>query len=234
MLSDTKDGDENTKSLASDFDPLLVAAMSHKVMPVQIKAERRPRVLKVVNKDGAVVGETTHGKALAAAARLAAIQTATQDGVRPESILCVDCNSSVEVKPGPLPSRCKSCTKKRRAKKEAERRKNEPNKTRDSAAKSRKRHKAEAQEKYRKDKAANPEKYREKNRLYLRKNQQANRDRVSAWKKQNAEKLRQQDLRRQEKKNATRRATSARKKAERLAAYAEQQATPFTKLGSNS
>lgn len=99
---------------AEDFETLAAATVLERG-PVPIKASKgRTRLLKVVDKSGAVVGLVTHGKVLEGAARVAEIEIAVIDERRSEAICCVDCGA---LRPtsgkGRMPERCKPCAKKR-------------------------------------------------------------------------------------------------------------------------
>ena len=143
--------DEASVVLAEDSDTLLAAAMDYKVTPVVLKgSELRKRPVKIT-RNGEVVRVEPHGKVLDGLARREVIQTATQDGRRPDLILCIECKAPREVKRGPLPKHCKSCGAK--AKREAKR------KSRAANPEARR----EADRKYR---AANPEAKREAKRKY--------------------------------------------------------------------
>ena len=102
------------KQIAESFEAIAAEAV-HARGPVPIKAGKgRTRTLKIVDKSGAVVGVTTHGKVLEGAARVAEIEIAVQGGTRPEFILCVCCKRPRATDPnGPLPKKCTECTKKR-------------------------------------------------------------------------------------------------------------------------
>src|SRR4051812_12477653 len=141
------------KELAEDSETLLAAAMTHEVKPVFLKGsevlDRKDRVVLVYNKEGAIVGATTLRGARDAAARLAAIQTTMQEGVRPKEVLCADCPKLVKVNRGPLPKRCATCARANRLDQLRARHTADPQKNRDTV---------------RAWRAANPEKTRQKNR----------------------------------------------------------------------
>ena len=111
--------------LAEDSEALLTAAMSHKIDPVHLKGgealDRTNKVIFVFNKEGKITGATTPRGVRDGAARVAAIQTTMQDGVRPDVILCIDCKVPREVHRGAMPKRCAQCSRDEKAKRAADR-----------------------------------------------------------------------------------------------------------------
>ena len=201
--------------IAETFETLAEEIVDARLSVAPVKAgQGRARILKVVNKDGKVVGLVTHGKVLEAAARAAQLEIEVQDGTRPDVILCIECKAPREVKTGPLPKHCKSCAAKanREAQRKAQRKWRAANPEANREAK-------------RKRRAAYPEANRDAERKWRAANLEANREADRKWRAANLEANREAERKRYaanpEAQREAQRKYRARKKAEHEAEKAK-------------
>lgn len=142
----------------------------------EIKASKgKARLFKVINRAGEVVGRTTHGKVLEAAARVAEIELAVVDGQRPTRVPCIGCGALREVAKyaGALPKWCVECKKRKKCEREQRRRAADPE-THRARRKAWNAANADKIKEHRRSKyAANPKKYKERARAWAVANPEA-------------------------------------------------------------
>lgn len=144
------------------------------------KVAKRSRPIIVVPKDGGELREVSHEDVLSGLVKKTATEIAHVDG-RPEYVLCLDCRKPVATRAmGPVPSRCKRCTKRDRdpIRKHARRREwAKQNSDRVAASKKRSVQK--------KDPGALREERKRARDRYRSKNLDKDRERVSKWRAEN-------------------------------------------------